>query len=90
LRAFNFVGKRTPRLYGNGFVTGKEYFSADISLPHMLYGRILRSPHPHARVVRIDTSEAERVGAVCITHKDVPQVKFNPRLVSTPETTYKD
>jgi len=90
MKTFNSVGKSAPRLYGHGLVTGTEQFSADISLPHMLHGRILRSPHPHARITSIDTSEAERAGAVCISHKDVPQVKFNPRLVSTPETTYKD
>ena len=88
--SFNFVGKRTPRLYSQGLVTGREQFSADISLPHMLHGRILRSPHAHARITKVDTSEAEKVGAVCITCRDVPQNKFNPRLISTPETTYKD
>lgn len=90
MRNFNFVGKRTSRLYSQGLVIGREQFSADISLPHMLHGRILRSPYPHARIVNIDTSEAEKAGAVCITYKDAPQVKFNPRLISTPETTYKD
>lgn len=90
MRTFNSVGKRAPKLYGHGLVTGREQFSADISLPHMLNGRILRSLHPHARIVSIDTSRAERAGAVCVTYKDVPQTKFNPRLVSTPETTYKD
>jgi len=90
MKGLNTVGKKTPRLFSEGVVTGKEEFSADISLPHMLYGRILRSPHAHAKIINIDTSEAEKAGAVCITYKDAPPVKFNPRLVSTRETTYKD
>ena len=90
MKPLSTVGKRTPRLFSEGIVTGKEEFSADISLPHMLQGRILRSPHAHARIINIDTSDAEKAGAICITYKDAPQVKFNPRLVSTRETTYKD
>lgn len=90
MKTFNVIGKKTPRLFSQGLVTGREQFSGDISLPHMLHGRILRSPYAHARVLSIDTSEAEKAGGVCITFKDVPQVRFNPRLISTPETTYKD
>jgi xanthine dehydrogenase molybdenum-binding subunit len=90
MNAFNSIGKRTPKLYGEAQVTGREQFSSDISVPHMLHARILRSLHSHAKVISIDTAAAESAGTVCITFKDVPQVKFNPRLVSTPETTYKD
>ena len=90
MKSFSFVGKRVPRLFSQGLVTGAEQFSADVSFPHMLHGRILRSPHAHSRIIRIDTSEAEKNGAITATYRDVPQNKFNPRLVSTPETTYKD
>ncbi|HMK83288.1 MAG TPA: molybdopterin cofactor-binding domain-containing protein, partial [Candidatus Bathyarchaeia archaeon] len=90
MKTLNSIGKRTPKVDGQSLVTGREQFSADISLPHLLNARILRSPHPHAKVISIDASAAERAGAVCITFKDVPRAKFNLRLVSTPETTYKD
>jgi xanthine dehydrogenase molybdenum-binding subunit len=50
----------------------------------------LRSPFPHAAIKSIDTSAAEKTGAVCITFKDIPKVKYNERLVSIPRSTYKD
>lgn len=45
-------------------VTGKAQYTDDFALPRMLYGKILRSPHAHARVLSIDTSEAERLSGV--------------------------
>jgi xanthine dehydrogenase molybdenum-binding subunit len=56
----------------------------------MLHARVLKSPHPHARVKSIDVSGAERLGATVITFRDVPDLRYCPRLVSTPEATYKD
>jgi xanthine dehydrogenase molybdenum-binding subunit len=56
----------------------------------MLHARVLRSPFPHAVIKNIDTSAAEEIGAVCITFKDIPKVKYNERLVSIPRSTYKD
>jgi len=67
MKNYSFVGKRVPRLFSQGLVVGAEQFSADVSLPHMLHGRILRSPHAHARIARIDTSEAEKTGAITMT-----------------------
>lgn len=88
--AFRVIGKKTVRKDGIAKVTGYEKFASDIYLPNMLYARVLKSPYAHARVKFIDTSEAEKMGAVVITFKDVPNVKFNPRLVSVREATYKD
>lgn len=62
------IGKRTPRLDGRLKVTGAARYTADVRLPGMLYGRIVRSPHPHARVVSIDTSEAEKHPGVRAAH----------------------
>ena len=87
---FRYVGKKTPRKDGVAKVTGKALYAYDINLPGMLYGRILKSPYPHARVKSIDTSEAEKLGAVVITFKDVPKKKFNIRLVSVDRVNYKD
>jgi xanthine dehydrogenase molybdenum-binding subunit len=56
----------------------------------MLYGRVLRSPYAHARIKRIDTSAAEAMGAICLTFEDVPDVRYNERLVSAPDFLYKD
>ncbi|HIE26000.1 TPA: hypothetical protein EYP66_01785, partial [Candidatus Poribacteria bacterium] len=58
------IGQRVRRIDGPDKVTGKAKFTYDINLPGMLYGKILRCPHPHARVVRIDISKAEKLEGV--------------------------
>jgi CO/xanthine dehydrogenase Mo-binding subunit len=67
-----YVGKSVLRRDGPPKVTGKAIYTVDVSLPGMLVGRILRSPHPHARILSIDTSAAERVPGVkaIITGRD--------------------
>jgi xanthine dehydrogenase YagR molybdenum-binding subunit len=62
--ALREVGKRTPRLDGIDKVTGRARYTADVQRPGMLHGRILRSPHPHARIRRIDTAAAEAAEGV--------------------------
>lgn len=66
--ALNVVGKPVPRLDGRAKVTGAARFTVDVKLPRMLYARLLRSPHAHARVNAIDVSEAERDPAVRAVH----------------------
>ena len=61
---FIAVGKRVPRLDGPDKVTGRTQFGADITLPGMLWGAMLRSPHPHARIVRIRTEKAAKMPGV--------------------------
>ena len=58
------IGKRLPRVDGVIKATGEAKYAADLSLPGMLHGKILRSPHPHARIVRIDTSRAVALARV--------------------------
>jgi CO/xanthine dehydrogenase Mo-binding subunit len=72
--ALNVVGRSVPRSDGIGHVTGRTQFVTDHSFPGMLHLKIVRSPVHHARIRRIDLSEAERVpGFVCaLTHADVP------------------
>ncbi len=89
-REFHVVGKQTPRKDAIARVTGQEQYTSDVTLPHMLYGRILRSPYPHARIKRIDTAAAEALGAVCLTFEDVPKVRYNERIVTIPEKLLKD
>ena len=55
---YNVVGTRPVRPDGADKVTGKAHYSADISLPGLLYGKVLRSPHAHARIKAIDLSRA--------------------------------
>ncbi|MGD9830322.1 MAG: hypothetical protein AB7E70_12885, partial [Hyphomicrobiaceae bacterium] len=59
-----YVGTRPLRPDGVDKVTGRARFGADLRLPGMLTGRVLRSPHPHARIRSIDTSAAERLPGV--------------------------
>src|SRR5690242_6042782 len=59
-----YVGTRTIRPDGVDKVTGRARFGADFSLPGQLIGRVLRSPHPHARIVSIDTRKAEALPGV--------------------------
>src|SRR6185295_2878765 len=60
----HFVGTRTIRPDGVDKVTGRARFGADFNLPGQLIGRVLRSPHPHARIISIDTSKAEALPGV--------------------------
>ena len=63
-RDFKVVGTRVARPDGIDKVTGKATYGADISAPGMLYGRILRSPHAHAKILSIDVSAAEAAPGV--------------------------
>ena len=70
----NIVGKPINRVDAIEKVTGTARYGADYYFPNMLYGKVLWSKYPHARILEIDTSEAEKLDgvAIVITHKDVP------------------
>lgn len=85
-----FIGKDIIRHDGWGKVRGRIEYTSDIEIPGMLIGRIYKSPYPHAIVKRIDTSKATGLNAVVVTPWDIPRVKYNPRLISIEEVTYKD
>lgn len=74
---FAIVGVSPVRVDGIEKVTGAARYAADFTLPGLLYGKIKRSPHPHARVVRIDTGRALALAGVTavLTINDVPRVK---------------
>src|SRR5437667_4657893 len=61
---FSVVGHRVQRVESYDKVTGESEYIADISLPWMLIGKILRSPYPHAKILRIDTSRAVKLRGV--------------------------
>ena len=71
---YNVVGKRPVRPDGVDKVTGRAQYGADVKLTGLLAGKVLRSPHPHARIRSIDTSKAEALPGVraVITAKDLP------------------
>jgi CO/xanthine dehydrogenase Mo-binding subunit len=70
---FRVIGVPVPRADGSDKVSGRTLYAADVNLPGVLWGKILRSPYPHARLRRIDTSKAGRVPGVkaIITGNDV-------------------
>ena len=74
-KAFNVVGSRPIRHDGNDKVTGRARYSADMTLPRMLVGKVLRSPHAHAKINSIDTSKAEALSGVLaiVTSADFAQ-----------------
>jgi len=73
----NVIGKPLPKVDAAAKVTGRALYADDIALPRTLHCKILRSPHPHARILSIDTSAAKRMPGVLsvITGLDLP-VKF--------------
>src|SRR6202047_3821013 len=66
-------GQRTIRPDGADKVTGRAAFAADTNMPGMIWGKVLRSPHPHARIKSIDTSKAEALPGVkaVVTARDI-------------------
>jgi 4-hydroxybenzoyl-CoA reductase subunit alpha len=75
---YSVVGKRLPRIDGVVKVTGEAKYAADLELPGMLYGKVLRAPYAHARILDIDTSKAQRVLGVkaVITGSDFKGFKY--------------
>lgn len=73
---FKVVGTRPERPDGLDKVTGRARYGADASAPGQLVGRILRSPHAHATIRKIDTSKAEKLKGVkaVLTSKDLPDL----------------
>ena len=73
-----YVGKETKRLLGPQIVTGKAMYTGDFKKPGMQYGKILRSPHPYARLVEINTEKAKACPGVSavVTWKDVDRNIF--------------
>jgi CO/xanthine dehydrogenase Mo-binding subunit len=73
---FKYIGRRVVRPDGVDKVTGRANFGADFALPGMLFGKLLRSPHAHARIKHIDVSAAAAIEGVyaIVTGADFPKV----------------
>jgi CO/xanthine dehydrogenase Mo-binding subunit len=83
---YTTIGQPTPRVEGQAKVTGATQYTADVALPGTLWGRALRSPLPHARIVRIETSRAQQVPGVhvVLTGADVRGIRYGRRLFDVP------
>ena len=75
---FTVVGTPVPRVDGRERVSGMARYTADRYPPGMLHGVILRSPHAHARIARLDTSNAERAPGVraVLSHLNTPKIRW--------------
>ena len=58
------IGKKIPRIDGVYKTSGRAKYTFDVKVPGMIYGKIIRSPHPAAMVMKIDSSEAEKLAGV--------------------------
>ena len=76
VRPLKTLGRATTRIDARQRVTGKAAYTSDVSVPQMLYARVLRSPHPHARIVKIDASKALAMPGVeaVVTHENCAYV----------------
>jgi len=97
METLSSVGKRIPKRDAIDKVTGRANYIQDLKVPGMLFGKILRSKYPHARIVRIDTSRAKKLMGVraVITAEDVPQIRYGfmkdqPVLKSGKVRSYRD
>lgn len=83
---YDIVGTKVERTHGFGIVTGVGRYTQNTTVPGMLFMKTLRSPHPHARVKSIDTTQAEKLpGVHYILHRfNLPQEYSDVRLGSGP------
>tara|TARA_B100000676_G_scaffold94230_1_gene93976 strand:- start:4304 stop:6583 length:2280 start_codon:yes stop_codon:yes gene_type:complete len=86
---YKVVGTRPVRHDGADKVTGRAIYGADFDASGLLHGKILRSPHAHAKILSIDTSKAENLDGVraIVTSKDFPQVSDKTVDLGEDETT---
>lgn len=71
---FKYIGKRVPRVDGPERTTGQLKYMTDLQFPNMVWGKVLRAKYPHAKIISIDTTEAEALEGVVavLTYKDIP------------------
>jgi xanthine dehydrogenase molybdenum-binding subunit len=77
-KEFSIVGKSTPRIDAYERVTGQAQYTGDIQVAGMLYARVLRSTVPHAKIISIDTSKAEKLpGVKAVIHQGNTQIPWS-------------
>ena len=74
---YRYIGKVMPRKDARDIVTGETQYMDDLRFRDLLYGRVLRSPHAHANITRIDTTKAAGLRGVeaVLTYKDIPDYR---------------
>ncbi|WP_309493168.1 xanthine dehydrogenase family protein molybdopterin-binding subunit [Candidatus Hecatella orcuttiae] len=79
---FSCVGRSLPKVDVLKKALGETVYTGDIKLPGMLYGRVLKSPHPHAKILRVDTAGAEKLKGVkaVVTHRDAPRILWGTHV----------
>ena len=89
---YQYIGQNVPRLDAQAKVTGAAHYVGDLTMPGMLYGKILRSPFPHASIKHIDVSRARQLPGVkaVLTYLDVPQNPYAPTGHPYPDDTPPD
>src|SRR5215204_316345 len=90
--SLKIVGTRPIRPDGVDKVIGRATFGADMTMPGMLWGKIKRSPHAHARIVSIDTSKAAALPGVkaVVTAADFPEIPNEEAFVGEGRITFGD
>ena len=83
---YRVIGSRVPRMDAREKVSGRAVYTSDISLPNMLYGKVLRSPYPHARILSINTSRVRRLTGVkaVVTGADTPKIRCGISIKDEP------
>jgi xanthine dehydrogenase molybdenum-binding subunit len=89
---YRHIGKVTPRRDARDVVTGRVAYLSDLDMAGLLYGRVLRSPHAHARITRVDTARARALPGVraVLTAEDVPDWRAGtPRVLKVLDSTVR-
>ncbi len=86
------VGQKERRVDARPLITGAPVYAAEFEQPNMLHARILHSPHAHANILRIDTSQALALPGVyaVLTHKDLPRIAHSTAGQPYPESSPYD
>ena len=84
--SFSAIGQPVPQEEGPDKVSGQALYAADLLLPGMLWGKVLRSPYPHANILHIDTARARKVPGVhaVLTGQDLPDRRVGRLLRDIP------
>src|SRR5712692_6413399 len=86
MTSFAAIGQPVPQEEGPEKVSGQALYAADLLLPGMLWGKVLRSPYPHANILSIDTAKARQVPGVhaVLTGQDLPDRRVGRLLRDIP------
>src|SRR5262245_6265952 len=84
-KKYRVIGSRPVRHDGEDKVTGRALYGGDMMFQDQLYGKMLRSPHAHAKILSIDTSKAEELPGVKAIATSVDLPKMEDRVIDTGE-----